>query len=546
MKQREVKQVDEKVSAMLRDGVFHVKYNGQIRQVKQGKIIEESTMIAEEWGIKPKQVFSPISALQKEFEEERLKKRIEGRVPQLMRAPEDYFNPETGSFKPKDLANDIHSHFKMLSLMDNDDIFTYNKHEGIYERIGYKGDKLLRKVVSEWLGDMHRERYANQVIYQIRQDAMIMRKNFTVDDDLMVFQNRIYIWSKQETMEFTPEVYATSKLPIKYNPEAKCPKIMKFLNEIVKPEDVKLLLEGISYCLVPSYPFHKAFMLIGEGRNGKSTYLNLLTAFLGPDNVSSLSLQQLASKFSTARLYGKFANIYGDLPQKKIDYTGLFKQLADGSLIKAEEKFKTPFNFRSRAKLLFSCNKIPVSGDETRAWFARWIIINFPNVFMGDNCDPFLLEKLTTEEELSGLLNKAIHHRYVLERQKGFSYYKTIEEIQEMWHRMSDPVRSFVEDLIELNPEAYTSKQLLYASFVEHCRQENFPAPTMRGFTIRFKQILAGKIGETRRTVNGARQTCWQGIHLKIENPDKADKPDTPQQNLTPVKDVNHVNHPHT
>jgi putative DNA primase/helicase len=72
--------------------------------------------------------------------------------------------------------------------------------------------------------------------------------------------------------------------------------------------------------------------------------------------------------------------------------------------IPAEKKFLSPFKFVNHAKPLFSANEIPKTEDESDAFFSRLIIINFPNQFLGDKADPSLIDKLTTEEELSGLL----------------------------------------------------------------------------------------------------------------------------------------------
>jgi putative DNA primase/helicase len=58
------------------------------------------------------------------------------------------------------------------------------------------------------------------------------------------------------------------------------------------------------------------------------------------------------------------------------------------------------------AKLIFSTNKIPETEDESDAYFRREIILSFPNRFEdGKGADPNLLNKLTTEEELSGIFN---------------------------------------------------------------------------------------------------------------------------------------------
>ena len=94
--------------------------------------------------------------------------------------------------------------------------------------------------------------------------------------------------------------------------------------------------------------------------------------------------------------------------------------LTGGDPIPAEEKFKTPFWFINSAKLLFSANEIPKTPDESDAFFARPIIINFPNQYLGRKADPYLLRKLTTKAELSGLL-KIVLRRLPRVLEKGIS-----------------------------------------------------------------------------------------------------------------------------
>jgi phage/plasmid-associated DNA primase len=113
----------------------------------------------------------------------------------------------------------------------------------------------------------------------------------------------------------------------------------------------------------------------------------------------------LDNRFAVAELYGKLANIDADMSTEALRNTGILKKLTGGGPIPAERKFKPPFRFVNYAKLLFSANEIPQTPDETDAFFARLIIINFPKQFIeGANADPYLFEKISTDKELSGFL----------------------------------------------------------------------------------------------------------------------------------------------
>lgn len=61
-----------------------------------------------------------------------------------------------------------------------------------------------------------------------------------------------------------------NKLPVKYDPDAKCPLIDEFLQDVLtEQDDRKVFYELGGFCLLKDYRFEKAFMFIGEGRNGK-------------------------------------------------------------------------------------------------------------------------------------------------------------------------------------------------------------------------------------------------------------------------------------
>jgi putative DNA primase/helicase len=86
--------------------------------------------------------------------------------------------------------------------------------------------------------------------------------------------------------------------------------------------------ELIGYLTYSGNLLHKAVMLSGTGRNGKGTLLRVITALLGDDNTTSVSLHDLVNtRFSTASLFGKNANIAGDIDGGYIENTATFKAI---------------------------------------------------------------------------------------------------------------------------------------------------------------------------------------------------------------------------
>jgi putative DNA primase/helicase len=215
-------------------------------------------------------------------------------------------------------------------------------------------------------------------------------------------------------------------------------------------EDVETVLDFMAYCLWRGFPFHRWLLFNGSGRNGKGVATNLITKFLGQENVSGESLDRILERpFAVAGLFGKMANIDADLSGEALKHTGTLKKLTGGDEIPAEFKFKNPFHFRNYAKLIFSANKIPKTLDESDAFYARLIIINFPNQYLGEKANPNLIDELTTESEMSRLLTIIVKRLPRVLRSGITTPHSTIDENYIKYTESSDPIRLFVETSID-------------------------------------------------------------------------------------------------
>jgi len=124
------------------------------------------------------------------------------------------------------------------------------------------------------------------------------------------------------------------------------------------------------------------------------------------------------------------------------------------------------------AKLIFSCNKMPrFTNDESVALHRRFIFVKFPNSFpVGDpRRDDKILDKMTTPEELSGVLNWAIIGLKRLQENGAFTYTTDTEAIRETYNRMSDSVKAFCNEELEYNLESEASKDDLFNFYQMFC-----------------------------------------------------------------------------
>ncbi len=408
------------------------------------------------------------------------------------------------------IADMIFTNNNFISLMETKEMLLYK--DGIYEKYG---DNFIKSEAQKINDDISTHE-VNEIVNYIDRKTYISIQELNKHKHIVAMNGCYYNLQTQTIEDYDPATLITIKIPIKYNPNAKCPNIDKFFTEIVAPDDIPAIEEFFGYCLLRDYPIQKAFMLVGEGGNGKSTLINVLKHFLGERNVCSVALQELEDNhFAAANLFGKLANLYADLPPQALDSTGKIKMLTGGDHITVERKFGGFFEYVNYAKMIFSTNKLPMSYDDTDAFYRRWVIINFPNKFNETN-GKGLMEKLTTDEELSGLFNRAIIGFKRLIDNGKFSGQKSIEAIREQYVRLSDSVQAFVMDCLETSSGGWIEKKQLYKVYGAYCKNNNIPISSEKrffsriGFSIRVEDC---KVQDSNR----CRVHAFKGIIFKID-----------------------------
>jgi len=312
------------------------------------------------------------------------------------------------------------------------------------------------------------------------------------------------------------------KIPVDFDPEADCPSFKKFLEDIVPDTRDRMTLQEMFGALLWRAPVGKAFVLIGEGANGKSTLLAVMEEFLGKRNTTAHSLQDISSnKFALSDLVGKLADFGAELPSSRLENSAVFKSLVTGDPLPAEKKYEMPFPFRNYAKLIFATNQMPSFADVSSAFYRRWVIINFPNRFMAPElvetvkqkmrdegqseeeierqtanlkvADPFIIKKITTPQELSGILNWALLGlKRLIDHGFKFTSETIPEETGEEMQKMIDPVKSFLDDEVEVTNDMgdYTLKEALYNKYAAYCRRKKLWAVSNVTFFKRLRMLI--------------------------------------------------------
>ena len=266
----------------------------------------------------------------------------------------------------------------------------------------------------------------------------------------IAFKNGVLDISTGILVKPSPEYVISNIIPWNYNPDTFNKLTDHTLNRISCNDDRirKLLEECIGYCFYRSSVYNRAFILTGERSNGKSTFLKMLTATLGKNNVSALDLKCLGDRFSKASLYKKLANIGDDISDDFIPDTSLFKKITDGGRIEAEYKGQAPFDFNPYAKLIFSANSIPHMKDRTGAVLRRLVIIPFNARFTPNDSDydPDITSKLVEQSSIEYLISIGVKGLQRVIKQRDFTQSDRVEIERAEYNIENNPILAFLAD----------------------------------------------------------------------------------------------------
>jgi len=416
-------------------------------------------------------------------------------------------------FNPGIYANALMSNYFFKTDRHTDIVYVYNHERGIWEDLA---EPFIKTIMAQTLQTQLKENYYHEVLFHIKANTY---EDLTTKPNKLALENVILNPETYETENKTPANFITTQLPITYDPKQDCPVIKKFFTEVLPEDQIPQMQELIGYCLYNKLPIHKSAIFLGEGRNGKTTMSNLINAFLGQENISHVNLQQICEgKFELAQLYGKLANICDDLPSDALRTVSNFKNLSGNAPIQAQFKHKNPFDFWNTAKMIWACNKLPPSSEDTTAYYERFLIFNFDHTFTGANQDINLLEKLTTPQELSGLLNFAIEGLKRLLTNKQFSNSKTTKENRAQYIRSSDSCLAFIEECTEVDQESepfiFISEEDCYRKYIMYCAEHRVQKKD-KGSLTKAIQKFRPEVERAQIRVLDKRSRVWKYLSIK-------------------------------
>jgi len=285
------------------------------------------------------------------------------------------------------------------------------------------------------------------------------------------FKDKIIDIMEDKIITPSPKYFVTNPIPWSLSDSSETPTMDRIFEEWVGEDYVQTLYEIISYCLIPSYPIHRLFCLIGGGMNGKSKYLELISKFIGKANITTTELDTLLeSRFEITRLHKKLVCLVGETNFNEMKKTSILKKLTGGDLIGFEYKGKDHFEDYNYAKVIISTNNLPTTSDKTIGFYRRWSIIDFPNRF-SERKD--ILSEIP-EEEYHNLSRKSIEVLRAVLKNRKFHNEGSVEDRMKKFEDLSNPLDKFMKENVIENFDSAVAKFEFKKRLDDWCEENRF------------------------------------------------------------------------
>ena len=326
-------------------------------------------------------------------------------------------------------------------------------------------------------------------------------------------------------LSFHPDHYSRNICPLKFDPEAQCPRFIKeLLYSALNEEDVGLLQRWAGTVLLGINSAQRILLLTGTAGGGKSTLIEIIEKVIGERNVAQIRTKHLEGKFELYRFIGKTLLTGKDVGAEFLSEDGaeMLKALVGNDLLDAEKKNgNEQFQLRGNFNVAITCNsklRVKLEGD-AGAWQRRLMIIDYTKPKPTERITQFA-DKLIAAEG-AGILNWMIEGaiQYLQEEEEHGDFWLTEEQQRRVTDLLaeSDSVRQFVKDRVVPCDGSDVTVGELESAYQEYCEDCGWRAVASREFRTTINVLMleihhAGRRNDIPRGLDNRQQRGFKNI----------------------------------
>jgi putative DNA primase/helicase len=280
--------------------------------------------------------------------------------------------------------------------------------------------------------------------------------------------------------------YISKQLGANYEEGADCPRWKKFLNEIFDgdKELIRFMQKIVGYSLTGDVSEQKMFIFYGFGKNGKTVFINIISALLGNYSASASFKTFDADKQSEqtndlAMLNGRrFVSMIESAADKKLNEP-LVKLTTGGDRITCRFLHKEFFEYVPQFKLFLATNHKPVITQTDFGIWRRIVLIPFTQNFEGREEDR--LEE-TLKSELPGILNWALEGLKMWQAERLKPLPMAVTNATDKYKDDSDTIKQWLDFQTIQNPQGAIKSSAAYTNYKDWVIENGYYALGQKNF----------------------------------------------------------------
>ena len=165
-----------------------------------------------------------------------------------------------------------------------------------------------------------------------------------------------------------------------------------------------------------------AFILVGYGQTGKSTFVNLIAKIIGQSFFGRSNVNLLRNVHGTAVLEGKKIFEVAEGQDLDLDTANLLKSIITCDPVYVNPKFQLPRTIIPHAKLLMTCNQVPRFRVTDDGIIRRFITVEMNNKIQKQDKD--FLNKI--EDDIPFIIYEALNNEFDINdfAEEQYSFFK--------------------------------------------------------------------------------------------------------------------------
>ncbi|MFR6290248.1 MAG: phage/plasmid primase, P4 family [Peptococcaceae bacterium] len=292
---------------------------------------------------------------------------------------------------------------------------------------------------------------------EVQHNVSILPQEFDRDIWQINVQNGMLNLQSGSLAEHNSDQFLSKVTNTEYSDKMDCPQWRVFLEQIFDhdQEMIRYIQKAVGYSLTGSTQEQCMFFCVGNGRNGKSTFLDTISDILG-DYACNIQPETIMVKPYNGTANSDIARLRGARFVTTVEPNegcrlneGLIKQLTGGDKVTARFQYGHEFEYTPEFKIWMGTNHKPIIRGRDEGIWRRLHLIPFHVQIPENEVDKTLKYKL--KREYMAILNWAVEGALLWQRE-GLKKPKAVAAAVNEYKSEMDVVAIFLEECTERGP----------------------------------------------------------------------------------------------